>query len=148
MNLLFNVFNHFLFGLLTNHILSEALAFFPVAQIWHHGWSALKFFVGGTSSVFGHFLGIFWEGIFLLFLLFLLLCSGVSSWAFFSFPLLCAGAWKRGRSALSFFVLGILKAWLVTVVISLAGAGGFTQFNLVWGGCLADCGNENDGGCE
>jgi hypothetical protein len=34
----------FLFGLLNNHILSEALAVSSIAQIWHHGWSALKLF--------------------------------------------------------------------------------------------------------
>lgn len=63
-------------------------------------------------------------------------------------PSVCWGGMETWEERFIFFVLGILKAWLVTVVFSLAGAGGFTQLNLVWGGCLADCGNENDGGCE
>lgn len=83
------------------------------------GRSTLNFYGRGTLVGFRAFFG---QGdIFAFFAL----CSGVFHWAFF-----CVLGMELGRSASHFFVLGILKAWLVTVVffareaLFSAGVGG------------------------
>lgn len=144
MNLLFNVFNHFLFKLLTNHILSEALAFFPSGAnlaSWlvgfeiFHGWEIVRFwafFGTGYFCFFCFFAAAFHHGLFFP----------------FSFPF-CVLGMETWEERFIIFLLGNPKSMACNGCFSfLAGAGGFTQLNLVWGGCLADCGNENDGGCE
>lgn len=64
------------------------------------------------------------------------------SWAFF-----CVLGMELGRSASYVFVLGILKAWLVTVVF-LAREALFSAWLGVGGDVWSDWGNENCGDCE
>ena len=104
------------------------------------GRSALNFYGRGILSVFGHFLG---RGIFLLFLLFLLYAA-----EFFTGRFSVCWAWNLGGALRIFLFLGILKAWLVTVVFFAREALYSAWLGVGGGGCSADWGNENCGDCE
>lgn len=91
------------------------------------------FFMGGTNRRFS---GIFWDRDTFAFIAFL---QRSYHGRYF---LLCAGHGTWEERFFTFFVLGILKAWLVMVVIFCKGAG-FLSSTGWGGGCLADWGNEN-----